>query len=83
MVPRQGNHFLFYLHLTIVKITGDGFKSLYEGKRVQFDILKGQRGSQAENIIDLLPLCKYGIANLVKLVFFYVVTISTFYLITI
>ncbi|MGF6952839.1 cold shock CspA family protein [Neobacillus sp. B4I6] len=27
---------------------GDGFKSFDEGQRVQFDILKGQRGSQAE-----------------------------------
>ncbi|MBT2738288.1 cold shock domain-containing protein [Bacillus sp. ISL-7] len=39
-----------FIYITIVKITGDGFKSFDEGQRVQFDILKGQRGSQAENV---------------------------------
>jgi len=40
----------YFIYITIVKITGDGFKSFDEGQRVQFDILKGQRGSQAENV---------------------------------
>ena len=32
-------------------ITGDGFKTLIEGQRVEFDITQGQKGPQAENIV--------------------------------
>jgi cold shock protein len=31
-------------------ITGDGFKSLAEGDRVTFDVVKGPKGLQAENV---------------------------------
>ena len=31
-------------------IAGDGFKTLAEGQKVQFDISQGQKGPQAENI---------------------------------
>lgn len=34
-------------------ITGDGFKSLEEGQRVQFEIVQGQRGAQAANVVKL------------------------------
>lgn len=34
-------------------ITGEGFKSLDEGQRVEFNIVEGQRGPQAENIVKL------------------------------
>jgi CspA family cold shock protein len=34
-------------------ITGDGFKSLEEGQRVQFSIVNGNRGPQAENVVKL------------------------------
>ncbi|ATW26159.1 cold-shock protein [Candidatus Formimonas warabiya] len=34
-------------------ITGDGFKSLEEGQRVEFNVVKGNRGLQAENIVKL------------------------------
>ncbi|MGG1517723.1 cold-shock protein [Paenibacillus oryzisoli] len=34
-------------------ITGEGFKSLDEGQRVQFDVVQGNRGPQAENVVKL------------------------------
>ncbi|MDA3903027.1 MAG: cold-shock protein [Desulfuromusa sp.] len=32
-------------------ITGEGFKSLSEGSRVSFDVVDGQKGPQAANIV--------------------------------
>ena len=32
-------------------ITGSGFKTLAEGQEVEFNLVKGQKGPQAENII--------------------------------
>ncbi|WP_422659339.1 cold-shock protein [Paenibacillus sp. EC2-1] len=34
-------------------IVGDGYKSLDEGDRVEFNIVDGQRGPQAENVVKL------------------------------
>ena len=34
-------------------ITGEGFKSLDEGQRVQFNVVEGSRGPQAENVVKL------------------------------
>jgi CspA family cold shock protein len=34
-------------------IAGDGFKSLEEGQRVQFDVATGNRGPQAENVVKV------------------------------
>ncbi|MFU8783963.1 cold-shock protein [Aliidiomarina sp.] len=31
-------------------ITGDGFRTLAEGQKVQFTITQGQKGPQAENV---------------------------------
>lgn len=31
-------------------ITGDGFKTLFEGQQVEFTVTQGQKGPQAENI---------------------------------
>ncbi|RUO20427.1 cold-shock protein [Aliidiomarina shirensis] len=31
-------------------ITGDGFRTLTEGQKVQFTITQGQKGPQAENV---------------------------------
>lgn len=31
-------------------ITGEGFKTLNEGDRVSFDVVKGPKGPQAENV---------------------------------
>lgn len=32
-------------------IVGDGFKTLAEGQRVEFDLTDGKKGPQAENIV--------------------------------
>jgi CspA family cold shock protein len=34
-------------------ITGDGFRSLDEGQRVEFNVVQGSRGPQAENVVKL------------------------------
>lgn len=34
-------------------IQGDGFKTLKEGQRVEFEITEGQKGPQAANIVPL------------------------------
>ena len=34
-------------------ISGDGFKSLAEGQKVEFTVTDGQKGPQAENIVPI------------------------------
>ncbi len=40
-----------FVHYTA--ILGDGFRTLEEGQRVEFDIVEGQRGPQAANVTKL------------------------------
>jgi CspA family cold shock protein len=40
-----------FVHYTA--ITGDGFKSLEEGAKVEFEVVEGDRGPQAANVVKL------------------------------
>jgi cold shock protein len=37
-----------FVHFSAIQ--GEGYKSLDEGQRVQFDVVQGNRGPQAENV---------------------------------
>ena len=47
ITPEQGGKDLF-AHFK--EIRGEGFKSLAEGQRVEFEVTQGQKGPQASNI---------------------------------
>ncbi|MCL0042806.1 cold-shock protein [Thermodesulfovibrionales bacterium] len=34
-------------------IQGEGFKTLAEGQKVQFDVVKGERGPKATNVVKI------------------------------
>ncbi len=40
-----------FVHFSAIQ--GDGFKSLEEGQAVQFDIVEGERGPQASNVVKM------------------------------
>ncbi|RME33641.1 MAG: cold shock domain-containing protein [Deltaproteobacteria bacterium] len=40
-----------FVHFSSIQM--DGFKSLAEGDRVQFDITEGQKGPQAANVVKV------------------------------
>ncbi|CAM3984093.1 MULTISPECIES: cold-shock protein CspD [Bacillaceae] len=40
-----------FVHFSAIQ--GEGYKSLDEGQQVEFEIVEGQRGPQAENVVKL------------------------------
>lgn len=40
-----------FVHFSAIQ--GDGFKNLEEGQKVSFDVVQGQRGLQADNVVAL------------------------------
>ncbi|MDA0688794.1 MAG: cold-shock protein [Proteobacteria bacterium] len=49
-IQREGGPDVF-AHYTA--ITGEGYKSLAEGQSVQFEVVDGQKGPQAANIVAI------------------------------
>ena len=50
ITPEGGQKDCFVHHSAI---QGEGFKSLSEGDRVEFDVVQGQKGPAAENVKKL------------------------------
>ena len=49
-IEQDGGKDIFVHHTAI---QADGFKSLSEGERVSFDVVDGQKGPAAENVVKL------------------------------
>ena len=49
-IEQEGGEDVF-IHFSAIQ--GEGFKTLEEGQKVQFEITKGQKGPQAANVVKL------------------------------
>jgi CspA family cold shock protein len=50
IAPEDGSKDLFVHHSAI---QADGFRTLVEGAQVEFDVVQGQKGPAAENVVAL------------------------------
>jgi cold shock protein len=49
-IAREGGSDVFVHHSAI---EGEGYRSLEEGQKVQFEVTKGPKGDQATNVVKL------------------------------
>lgn len=49
ITPEEGSD--VFVHFSAIQ--GDGFKSLDEGQEVEFDIVNGPKGQQAEKVVKV------------------------------
>lgn len=49
ITPEEGND--VFVHHS--EIQGDGYKTLDEGQSVEFEIIQGAKGDQAQNVVKL------------------------------
>jgi len=49
-IAREGGSDVFVHHSAI---QGNGFKTLAEGQRVEFEVVQGQKGLQAKDVVKL------------------------------
>lgn len=47
----QDNGGDIFVHFSAIK--GEGFKSIQEGSRVQFDVVNGPKGPAADNVVSI------------------------------
>ena len=52
IAPDDGTKDLF-VHFSAIQETGNGYRSLNEGDKVEFDVEQGQKGLQATNVTKL------------------------------
>jgi len=62
--PKKGYGFIgtadgrdVFVHYS--SIAGDGFKTLEEGDTVSFDIVEGEKGLRATNVVPQVPAAKH------------------------
>ena len=50
ITPDEGGKDVFVHHSSIV---GDGFRTLAEGAKVEFEVAQGQKGPEAKNVVTV------------------------------